>query len=48
MVLVHVPPNVLFVKVILVPGQTDEDPPMDAGSAFTVSIRVRKHPVDKV
>jgi hypothetical protein len=42
--LVHVPPGVASVSVIVDPAQTLVGPPMAAGVALTVTIVVARHP----
>jgi hypothetical protein len=46
--LLHVPPAVASVKVVVDPTQTDNVPPIDAGNGLTVTVAVLKQPVGKV
>lgn len=42
--LVHVPPGTEWVSVVLLPWQTDEEPPIAAGAGVTVSTFVDVQP----
>lgn len=42
--LVHVPPASVFANVVVVPTHTDIVPVSGAGTGFTVSVCVTKHP----
>jgi len=44
----HVPPVVPSVNVIVEPAQNDDDAEILAGSAFTVTIVVARHPSPSV
>ncbi len=44
----HVPPVGAPVRVDVVPSHVDNEPLMPVGSALTVTVRVRRHPVDNV
>lgn len=45
LLLVHVPPTVALVNVVVEPTQAIGVPPIDAGNAFTVTGIVEKQPV---
>ena len=47
-VLVHVPPAVPSASVVVDPMHTPSDPVIFAGSGFTVTAALTKHPVGKV
>lgn len=44
LLLLHVPPVVEFVRVVLAPSQTEKEPLIAAGSGFTTNVVVLKHP----
>jgi hypothetical protein len=44
LLLVHVPPVSAFVSVIVEPAQTDDGPPIVAGSGLTVTVIVLAQP----
>ncbi len=44
LLLVHVPPDIPFVNVIVDPAHTEPGPPMIVGAKFTVTIIVAGHP----
>jgi hypothetical protein len=48
LLLVHVPPPVPLVSVLVVPGQMLNEPPMAVGSGFTTIEVVWKQPVGSV
>ncbi len=44
LLLLHVPPVVVFVSVVVAPSHTENEPPIAAGSGFTTKEVVLKHP----
>jgi hypothetical protein len=46
--LLHMPPPVVLLSVVLLPTHTVDEPVIAAGSGLTVTTSVAKHPVDTV
>jgi hypothetical protein len=44
LLLLHVPPDVVFVRLVVAPTQATTVPPIAAGNGLTVSVAVRLHP----